>query len=196
MSHISAVITASGMAERFGSDKLMYIVNSIPIIHYTMENVLKAGFYERLIVLRNSELKQYAVNHGFIPVWNDEYKKGMSQSIILGIKNVSENSDAAMIIPGDLPMMPSDYLNSLISHFNTHGKGIAGFLMHGSPVSPVIFSRKYFKELLDLNGDRGGKPVIKRHMDDFTGMEAPDDSLMDIDTLDDARAFEKIIHKS
>lgn len=196
MSHISAVITASGMAERFGSDKLMYMVNSIPIIHYTMENALRSEFYERLIVLRNSELKQYAVNHGFIPVWNDEYKKGMSQSIILGIKNVSENSDAAMIIPGDLPMMSSDYLNSLISHFNSHGNGIAGFLMHGSPVSPVIFSRKYFKELLGLNGDRGGKPVIKRHMDDFTGMEAPDDSLMDIDTLDDARAFEKIIHKS
>lgn len=120
----------------------------------------------------------------------------MSQSIILGIRNVSENSDAAMIIPGDLPMMSSDYLNSLISHFDSCGKGIAGFLMHGSPVSPVIFSRKYFSELLNLKGDLGGKPVIMKHMDDFTGIEAPDDSLMDIDTLNDARAFEKIIHKS
>ena len=63
MLRISAIITASGMAERFGSDKLMYMVNSKPVIHYVMENVANAQFYERLIVLRNMKLKKYAEYH-------------------------------------------------------------------------------------------------------------------------------------
>ena len=105
MLRISAIITASGMAKRFGSDKLMYMVNSKPVIHYVMGNVVNAQFYERLIVLRNMELKKYAEDHEFKAVWNDNYEKGMSKSIILGIRNISDRSDAAMIIPGDIPLM-------------------------------------------------------------------------------------------
>ena len=196
MIKISAIITASGKGERFGSDKLMYKVNSRTIIHYIMDSVINTIFYERLIVLRNNDLKQYAEASGFKAVWNNNYENGMSASIILGINNVSEDSDAAMIIPGDIPLMASNYLESLIDYFNNSGKGIVGFMLNGVPASPVIFSRKYFNELTQLNGDRGGKPVIMNHMDDFTGIEAPDNSLMDIDTISDAERFKKIINKS
>ena len=196
MQKISAIITASGKSERFGSDKLMHKVNSKSVIYYVIDSVINAKFSESLIVLRNTELKDYASNRGLKAVWNDSYEKGMSESIILGIKNVSINSDAAMIIPGDIPMMTSDYLNSLINHYIESRKGIAGFLLNGMPASPVIFSRKYFNELLQLKGDRGGKPVIMKHRDDFTGIDAPDNSLIDIDTIRDADEFKKIINKS
>jgi molybdenum cofactor cytidylyltransferase len=196
MVKVSAIIMASGKAERFGSEKLMYKVNSKPIILYVMESVIKAKFSERLIVLRNNELKEYAENQSFKVIWNNHYEKGMSESIILGIINISSNSDAAMIIPGDIPLMSSEYLNGLIDLYVHSGKGIAGFLLHGSPASPVIFSRKYFIELLQLKGDHGGKPVIMKHMDDFVGIEAPENSLMDIDTISDAEKLQKIINKS
>jgi molybdenum cofactor cytidylyltransferase len=196
MPNISAIIAASGTASRFGTDKLMYKVNSQPIIYYAMDNVINTKFYERLIVLRNNALKGYAETVGFKVVWNSNYERGMSESIILGINNISNESDAAMIIPGDMPMMAADCLNRLIEHFNDSGKGIAGFLLNGSPASPVIFAREYFNELLQLKGDHGGKPVIMRHMDDFSGIEAPDNSLMDIDTISDAEKLEKIINKS
>lgn len=192
MVNISAIITASGKSERFGSNKLMYSVNSKPIVHYIMDSVFKAKFSERLIVLRNNELKLYAENLGFNAIWNDNYKKGMSESIILGIENVSHNSDAAMIIPGDIPLMSSEYINNLIDFYTDRGKGISGFLLHGAPASPVIFSRKYFNELLQLRGDHGGKPVIIKHMDDFVGIEAPKNSLMDIDTINDAELLGKM----
>jgi molybdenum cofactor cytidylyltransferase len=191
MPNISAIITASGKGERFGSDKLMYMVNYRPIIAYIIESVIKTKFNERLIVLRNNDLKKYAETLGFKTIWNNNYENGMSASIILGIMNISDDSDAAMIIPGDIPMMTSNYLNDLIDHFN--GNGIAGFLLKGVPASPVIFSRKYFNELLQLKGDRGGKSVIMNHIDDFTGIEAPNNSLMDIDTVNDAERFASIL---
>ncbi len=193
MPNISAIITASGKGERFGSDKLMYMVNYRPIIAYIIESVIKTKFNERLIVLRNNDLKKYAETLGFKTIWNNNYENGMSASIILGIMNISDDSDAAMIIPGDIPMMTSNYLNDLIDHFNDNGNGIAGFLLKGVPASPVIFSRKYFNELLQLKGDRGGKSVIMNHIDDFTGIEAPNNSLMDIDTVNDAERFASIL---
>ena len=196
MVKISAIIMASGKAERFGSDKLMYKVNSKPIIHYVMESVMKAKFSERLIVIRNNELKEYAEGLNFKAIWNQNYEKGMSESIILGIKNVSLNSDAAMIIPGDIPMMVPEYLDSLIKLYCESVKGIAGFMLSAVPASPVIFARKYFNELLQLKGDHGGKPVIMKHIDDFVGIEAPENSLMDIDTISDAEKLQKIINKS
>ena len=196
MVKISAIIMASGKAERFGSDKLMYKVNSKPIIHYVMESVMKAKFSERLIVIRNNELKEYAEGLNFKAIWNKNYEKGMSESIILGIKNVSLNSDAAMIIPGDIPMMVPEYLDSLIKLYCESVKGIAGFMLSAVPASPVIFARKYFNELLQLKGDHGGKPVIMKHIDDFVGIEAPENSLMDIDTISDAEKLQKIINKS
>ena len=196
MVKISAIIMASGRAERFGSDKLMYRVDSKPIIHYVMESVMMSKFFEKLIILRNNELREYAEARNFKSIWNRNYEEGMSESIILGIKNVSLNSDAAMIIPGDIPMMGSEYLDSLIKLYGESGKGIAGFLLSGIPASPVIFGRKYFNELLQLKGDHGGKPVIMRHMGDFSGIEAPENSLMDIDTISDAEKLEKIINKS
>ncbi len=196
MVKISAIIMASGKAERFGSDKLMYRVDSKPIIHYVMESVMMSKFSEKLIILRNNELKEYAEGQNFRAIWNKNYEKGMSESIILGIKNVSLNSDAAMIIPGDIPMMKSEYLDTLIKLYRENGREIAGFLLNGVAASPVIFSRKYFNELLQLQGDRGGKPVIMTHMDDFIGIEAQDNSLLDIDTISDAERLEKIIDKS
>ena len=69
-------------------------------------------------------------------------------------------------------------------------------MLSAVPASPVIFARKYFNELLQLKGDHGGKPVIMKHIDDFVGIEAPENSLMDIDTISDAEKLQKIINKS
>lgn len=32
--------------------------------------------------------------------------------------------------------------------------------------NPCIFDRKYYNELLSLEGDKGGKKVIMKHLDD------------------------------
>ena len=33
--------------------------------------------------------------------------------------------------------------------------------------NPVVIAEKYRKELMGLTGDKGGKRVVKRHMDDL-----------------------------
>jgi molybdenum cofactor cytidylyltransferase len=197
MLKISAIVLASGKAERFASNKLLYKANGKPVISYVIDNVSKSNFYERIIVLRSKEIEEYAKPQKYKIVRNDDFEDGMSTSIVHGIENVAPESQAAMIIPGDMPHLDPISLNSLMKHYEISGKGIGVFLLNGTIISPVIFSRKYFGELTGIRGDKGGKSIIMMHPDDFSGLEVKEEILMDIDTVEDALKFEKLVkHKN
>jgi len=193
MKRIAAIILASGKARRFKSNKLLYEVNSKPIISYVIDNVSKSHFQECIIVLRSKEIEKYSENCGCKIVWNEDFENGMSSSIIHGIENVSPEIEAAMIIPGDMPLLDHNSLNNLIKHFRSSGKGISGFEFNSTIISPVVFDRKYFGELQKLTGDKGGKSIVMKHLNDFSGMGVSGNQLMDIDTVEDALKFEKLI---
>jgi CTP:molybdopterin cytidylyltransferase MocA len=53
--------------------------------------------------------------------------------------------------------------------------------------SPNIFSCRYRDELMSLEGDKGGKRVIRKHEDDTVYIEVPAEELYDVDTPEDLR---------
>lgn len=62
-------------------------------------------------------------------------------------------------------------------------KALALWAYHEEIGNPVVFAEKYRKELMELTGDKGGKRVVKRHMDDLYLMEVEDaEELRDLDT--------------
>lgn len=57
--------------------------------------------------------------------------------------------------------------------------------------NPVIFSSRYYHELLSLFGDAGGKQVIRRHMEDTGVCFLPAAELEDLDTKACVQRFER-----
>lgn len=54
----------------------------------------------------------------------------------------------------------------------------------GKTGNPCIFSRKYFEELMELEGDVGGKRVIRKHRDDTSVLDVLDErELVDVDVM-------------
>ncbi len=192
---ISGIITASGLSKRFGSDKLFYKINGKYIISYVIENVNNSNLNEKVIVINNYNKYKNIIPENFKIIINNDYLNGMSSSIINGIKNISINSEAAMIIPGDMPLVNNNIINKLIEYFNKNNYGIAGLLDNNIIKSPVIFSRKYFNELLKLSGDRGGKIVIEKHLNDFSGIKIDGYLLKDVDYINDAKLIEEMFNK-
>lgn len=47
----------------------------------------------------------------------------------------------------------------------------------------MIFAYKYYEELKKLEGDVGGKCVLKKHLDDVQMFEMPASELKDLDSL-------------
>ena len=66
----------------------------------------------------------------------------------------------------DQPWLTSETICELIHVFLNTSKGIACVSCQGKMGNPCIFDRKYYNELLSLEGDKGGKKVIMKHLDD------------------------------
>ena len=111
---------------------------------------------------------------GFQVCLNDQPELGISHSVHLGAEEAWKwEPDAAICFAvSDQPYLRGTTLEMLIRQWKASGKG-----------NPVVFAEKYRKELMELTGDKGGKRVVKRHMDDLYLMEVEDaEELRDLDT--------------
>ena len=90
---------------------------------------------------------------------------GISSSVKIGL-NASLDADAVLFTVSDQPWLTSETICELIHVFLNTSKGIACVSCQGKMGNPCIFDRKYYNELLSLEGDKGGKKVIMKHLDD------------------------------
>jgi len=91
-----------------------------------------------------------------------------------------------MLALGDQPLVDSQTINRLIEEFYNHDKGIAVPTYQGRRGHPIIFAIKYKPELLELEGDIGGREIIKNHPDDILEVAVDSESVIaDIDTRAD-----------
>ena len=101
-----------------------------------------------------------------IPVlYNPHPEDGISSSVKIGL-NASLDADAVLFTVSDQPWLTSETICELIHVFLNTSKGIACVSYQGKMGNPCIFGRKYYNELLSLEGDKGGKKVIMKHLDD------------------------------
>lgn len=188
---LDIILLAAGNSKRFGSNKLLYKLNNKYMFEYALENIfsLKKIFKESIenivVVSKYKEIEKYLEN---IKI-NIKYKEnphsemGISSSIILGLNEIS-NKNFLMFMVCDQPYLKVETLEKFIKDFFKQNKKI-GCLSTGKDLgNPCIFSSEYIEELKKIEGDRGGKQVIKRHMEEvFSFIVEDKKELEDIDFL-------------
>ncbi len=149
-----------------GVDKLSLPWGRNTVLEHCFNALLGSDVQELVVVLslRNEGLKSLFQGGKVKAVINPCSDKGMSTSIRMGIKALRLKSDGILIGLGDQPFLKTRTINVLIRAFD-HGEGGEIILpsFRGRRGHPVIFHRKYKRELLDLEGDVGGISVIERH---------------------------------
>lgn len=190
---ITAIIMASGFSERMGSDKLFLKVNSQTLIERTIKIVKGSKIDNIIIVYRDKRIKDIAKNQGIISIYNNNAKKGQSESIKLGIKSADERTKGFIFFVGDQPFLSIGVINKIITEFKKRREEIIIPLYNGKRGNPVIFPALLKKELLLINGDIGGREVIKNNLDIVNYIKIHDKYLgIDIDTIED---YKKIIDR-
>lgn len=188
---IAMVMLAAGNSRRFGGNKLLYEVDGTPMYVHALEQLIRVK-KEREEQQKETDLKitvvtQYekiaeTANEKRIQVlFNPHPEQGISSSIKIGLE-ANQEADAVLFTVSDQPWLSWKTISALINTFCNSEKGIACVSYQEKMGNPCIFRKKYYEELLALNGDKGGKKVMMRYLEDTLILEVSDGrELEDID---------------
>jgi len=165
---ISAILLGAGESKRMGVDKLSLPWESKTVLEHCFEALLRSEAKEVIVVLgiRNKKLKGLFRKPKVKTVVNPFFNRGMSTSIRKGLQAIHPDCRGILIALGDQPLLKTRTINGLIHAFEKGKRGIIVPSFRGRRGHPVIFHRRYEKELLDLKGDVGGRSIIERHPED------------------------------
>lgn len=183
---LSLIMLAAGNSRRFGSNKLLYEIDGVPMYLRTLEKLQKAAKRFKscgiIVVTQYEEIAAKAQESGVRVLINPHPERGISSSMQIGLVAAKESS-ACLFTVSDQPWLTAETISDLVHKFLAEHKGMACTLLGARTGNPCIFSRKYYQELMEITGDKGGKQIINRHPDDVTYLEMKDArELVDIDT--------------
>lgn len=193
---ISAVILAAGRAERMGEPKLFMPLGGKPVLQWVLESALASDLDEVICVARelNSARRQiHIVDERLFWLLNYAADRGLSTSVIIGLWAANAASDGVMFLCGDQPLVRPELINALIEKFADTSAWIVAPSFKGEVRNPILFHRKLFPELLQLTGDRGGRPLLDKHKRKTALLEWPEEvSFLDVDVPKDYERLKQL----
>jgi molybdenum cofactor cytidylyltransferase len=119
-------------------------------------------------------------------VHNPDYVDGLSTSLRAGLKALPADVDGVVVLLADMPQVDAALIDRLIAAFDPLKGALAVVpTIEGRRGNPVLWSRRFFPELMTLEGDVGARHLIGQYTEavvevPFTGKGA----LADVDTPD------------
>ena len=104
-------------------------------------------------------------------VVNPHPERGISSSIAAGVTALPGDTQATAIGVADQPYITADAVGALRGAFVAGGIAVPRYGDHRG--NPAVFDRRFFAELLQLDGDRGGQRVIDAHPKAVIEVELP-----------------------
>lgn len=185
---IRAIVLAAGESSRMGTNKLLLPCQDQTIITVLINNIIRSEVSGITVVLGAFRDEIRAELSG-LPVqtcFNRDYKRGMLSSVKCGFRKVPRKTEAALIFPGDQPLITPSVINLLIREYRSSGKGIIIPVHKGKRGHPVLIDMKYRKEIAGL--DRSGtlRDLIHGNLADALDVETGERGILkDIDTPED-----------
>jgi molybdenum cofactor cytidylyltransferase len=185
--NVTAIILAAGRSTRMGGpNKLLAELGAKKLVRIATEQALASKASDVVVVTgHQAELVEKALEGLKVRfVRNPDFAGGLASSVKAGIATVPEHADGAVICLGDMPLIDADLIDRLIDNFAPdRGNLIVVPAADGRRGNPVLWSRRFFRELMTLDGDIGARHLIAKHAEAVA--EVPVDgqsAFLDIDT--------------
>lgn len=167
---MDAVILAAGSGKRYGGNKLLQPVDNKPLYRNILEHCValqQTGQLRHVIcVTQWEEIARDMEAHGVLVVENHAPELGISRSIRLGLaalETLNDTSESCLFAVSDQPYLTLATMEGLIAAFESGTQSMA-LCAHGKQMgNPVIFRRQHYAALRQLQGDRGGKSVVRKY---------------------------------
>jgi molybdenum cofactor cytidylyltransferase len=198
---IAAVVLAAGRSTRMGAvNKLIAEIGGKPLVRIAVEQALASRASPVIVVTGHERERVEAALNG-LPVrvvHNPDYAKGLGTSLKAGIAAVPDDADGAIICLGDMPQVNAALIDKLIAAFAPE-KGVLVVVpsIDGRRGNPVVWSRRFFHDLMAISGDIGARHLIGSYIEAVIEVPVDDDAaLTDVDTPESLSAVKAEIERA
>jgi molybdenum cofactor cytidylyltransferase len=190
---IGAVVLAAGLSSRMGSNKLLADIEGKPLVRRVVEAAVASAADPVVVVTGNggSGVRDALLSLPVQFAENPDFTKGLSTSLRAGLSALPDNCNGGLFLLGDMPDVSAALIDRLIAAFDpAEGRAICVATRHGKRGNPVLWSRRFFPDIMALTGDIGAKHLMTEHDELVCEIEAEDDGpLTDIDTPEALAAY-------
>ena len=192
--HYNIIILAAGASTRLGQPKQLLRHNDVNLIQHALDEALAAGAQKVLVVLGSGAeaISENIVKKQAHILNNKNWEEGISSSIKTGVLQsslLSPSLDAVILMVCDQPYVNAALLKNLVTQHLETGKPIVASLYKDTLGTPVLFQKRFFPELLKLDGDSGAKKIIMDNKEEVQPVRFP---LGDID-IDNMTDYETLL---
>ncbi|WP_414461701.1 nucleotidyltransferase family protein [Hyphomicrobium sp. DY-1] len=191
---VSAVILAAGRSSRFeDGHKLLVEIDGIPVVRRVCQALAASDAAD--IVLVTSEANRAVAKAAGPGRWsvaeNPDARDGLSTSLRIGLKSISQDADGLLVALADMPAISTELVNALVSAFLSNSATIVfPVASDGRRGHPILWPKSLFPELMTVTGDSGGKAILTSHQALWRPVPCDDEgAFADIDTRADLEAF-------
>ena len=184
---IAGLVLAAGRSTRMGGpNKLLEEINGKPLVRIVAEQAL-ASRASPVIVVTGHQRERVERALAGLPVTvvhNPDFADGLSTSLKAGIKAVPPDADGAIVTLGDMPQVSAKLIDRLIAAFDPErGALVVIPTIDGKRGNPVLWARRFFPDLLAVEGDIGARHLIAGYAEAVAEVAIEDAAaLTDIDT--------------
>ena len=190
---VAAIVLAAGRSTRMGGpNKLLETISGKPLVRIAAEQALSSRASPVVVVSghERARIEAALASLDVRLVHNPDYAQGLSTSVKAGLAALPPESEAAIVCLGDMPQVTSALIDRLIAAFDPERNALVVLpTFSGKRGNPVLWSRRFFPELMALEGDVGARHLIGAYPEVVTEVPVENAAAMvDIDTPDALRA--------
>ena len=184
---VAAVVLAAGRSTRMGAvNKMLAEIGGKPLVRIAAEQAIASRAKPVIVVTGHERDKVEATLKG-LPVrlvHNPDFLEGLGSSVKAGISAVPEDADAAIICLGDMPQVDAALIDRLVGAFDPdRGALVVVPSIDGRRGNPVVWSRRFFQDLMSIQGDIGARHLIGNYAEAVVEVPvAGEAALTDVDT--------------
>ncbi len=180
---IAGVVLAAGTSSRMGSNKLLMKLGGESVLRRAVRTAADAGLDPVLVVLGHESERARDELRELAPevVLNATYQEGIHSSLRTGIGAVPDRCAAAVVLLADMPLVDAGMIRGLVERYRADGPSLVVSDYEGVDAPPILYDRRLFPELRELEGEGCGKRVVKRHSAEAIRLPRPARALTDLD---------------
>ena len=182
------ILLAAGSSTRFGTDKLSFQIDGMPMlsrcIRFYAKDSMSSIIAKRILVTQPFQERfiREAEALGYEIALNTHPELGISESIRIGLEKTNPSEvDGYLFSVADQPYLTEKTVLGVLAKFKDDTSKIIAPAAEGQSGNPVVFPASYYKELFFLEGDCGGKQIVRKHLGSTVIVEAEKWELKDID---------------